>query len=86
MDNGNGFTIGSVQEDPQGHIMFHMVRLKGMLHLEMVGLKNRGQSALSQLRAIGYTGSREKIFAELQNDITNRQCKAALAARFNYSN
>lgn len=44
-------------------IFFDTVRLRRMLELELKGLKGRGPSAYSRLKAMGYKGNRETVYA-----------------------
>lgn len=81
-DNDTGFTIGSVKEDPQGHVWYQMLRLRGMLKLEMVGLKTRGRTAYSQLKDYGYTGGCKRVMEQLQADIDNRRYPSELGKIF----
>jgi hypothetical protein len=43
-----------------------LLTLRQMLRLEMLGMsKSRGPTAYSTLKAMGYKGSREKVFEQL---------------------
>ena len=43
-----------------------LLALRQMLRLEMLGMsKSRGPTAYSTLKAMGYKGSREKVFEQL---------------------
>ena len=58
---------------PEQFAWFNLARLRGALRLEIAGVKGRGQSALSQLRAIGYKGSRDKVLAAVHRDLEARK-------------
>lgn len=56
----------TVLDTPSQIEMFGLVALRGALRLELVGMKKRGQSALSIAKAQGYKGNRAAIIAQIQ--------------------
>jgi hypothetical protein len=63
----------NIIETPEQFAWFNLARLRGALRLEIAGMKGRGPSALSQLRAMGYRGSREKVLAAVHRDLEARK-------------
>lgn len=58
---------GSIIIDtPEGIAFFQMVARKGMLGLELQGLKKRGQSAYSICKQVyGLKGNRQKVYDQM---------------------
>jgi hypothetical protein len=56
-------------DNPKAINLFILAATRGALRLEIAGMKRRGQSALAQLRGMGYKGSRETILAAVTADI-----------------
>ena len=69
--------------EPAEHAFFAMLRLRGMIKLEIAGMRvNNGPTAYSQLKAVGYTGNKAKVLSALQKDIEARQIPLGIAKRF----
>jgi len=58
---------------PEQFTWFNLARLRGMLRLEIAGMKGRGPSALSQLREMGFKGDRTKVLAQVHRDLEARK-------------
>lgn len=59
-----------------------LATLKGMLRLEIAGMRQHGASAYSILKDMGYKGNREQVLEAVQNDIDQRIFDADLCRQF----
>lgn len=60
----------TVIDTPDKIARFALVSLRGALRLEALGMKKKGQSALSIARAKGFRGSRKAIIAALDAELS----------------
>ena len=54
-----------VCDTPENINYFVLCAQRGALRLEIAGMKRRGQSALSALRAMGFKGNREQVLEKV---------------------
>ena len=57
---------------PEQISAYRLAVLRGALKLEMAGMKGRGRTALSVLRGMGYSGNREKVLAQVVEDLKTK--------------
>ena len=57
---------------PEQISAYRLATLRGALKLEMAGMKGRGRTALSVLRGMGYSGNREKVLAQVVEDLKTK--------------
>ena len=57
---------------PEQISTYRLAVLRSTLKLEMVGMKGRGRTALSVLRGMGYSGNREKVLAQVVEDLKTK--------------
>jgi hypothetical protein len=55
----------SVITNPDHIAQMRILTLRQALRLEMMGMKKRGSSAYSTLKALGFKGTRQEIFDQL---------------------
>ena len=55
----------SVITNPDQIAQFQILTLRQALRLEIMGMKKRGSSAYSTLKAMGFKGTRQEIFDQL---------------------
>jgi hypothetical protein len=55
----------SVITNPDHIAQFRILTLRQALRLEIMGMKKRGSSAYSTLKALGFKGTRQEIFDQL---------------------
>jgi hypothetical protein len=55
----------SVITNPDHIAQFRILTLRQALRLEIMGMKKRGQSAYSTLKAMGFKGTKQEIFDQL---------------------
>ena len=51
--------------NPDQIAQFQILALRQALNLEIMGMKKRGSSAYSTLKALGFKGTRQEIFDQL---------------------
>jgi hypothetical protein len=51
--------------NPDRIAQFQILALRQALNLEIMGMKKRGSSAYSTLKALGFKGTRQEIFEQL---------------------
>lgn len=51
--------------NPDRIAQFQILALRQALNLEIMGMKKRGSSAYSTLKALGFKGTRQEIFDQL---------------------
>lgn len=65
-----------VFDTPEGIEYFRLCSLKARLHMEIVGMKGRGESAFSQLKRLyGFKGNKKKVFELAQAKVNELQGK-----------
>ena len=52
---------------------FRLMTLRTALKLEIKGLKRRGKSAYSILKAMGFSGNKESVLVQVQDEIDHRK-------------
>jgi hypothetical protein len=57
---------------------FRLITLRAALRLELLGMKSTGPSAYSLLKAMGFTGSRKKVFERVSHQIDQIKSTTAL--------
>ena len=57
---------------PEQISAYRLAVLRGALKLEIAGMKGRGRTALSVLRGMGYSGNREKVLAQVVEDLKTK--------------
>ena len=57
---------------PEQISAYRLAVLRGALKREMAGMKGRGRTALSVLRGMGYSGNREKVLAQVVEDLKTK--------------
>ena len=57
---------------PEQISTYRLAVLRSTLKLEMAGMKGRGRTALSVLRGMGYSGNREKVLAQVVEDLKTK--------------
>jgi succinylarginine dihydrolase len=57
---------------------FRLITLRAALRLELLGMKSRGPSAYSVLKAMGFSGSRQKVFQRVSHQIDQIKSTTAL--------
>ena len=57
---------------PEQISTYRLAVLRGALKLEIAGMKGRGRTALSVLRGMGYSGNREKVLAQVVEDLKTK--------------
>lgn len=57
---------------PEQISAYRLATLRGALKLDMAGMKGRGRTALSVLRGMGYSGNREKVLAQVVEDLKTK--------------
>jgi len=55
----------SVITNPDHIAQFQILALRQALNLEIMGMKKRGSSAYSTLKAMGFKGTKQEIFDQL---------------------
>lgn len=59
--------MATVIDTPEGIALYRLIALKGALKLEALGMKRRGQSALSiAKREYGCKGNRAKVLEQIE--------------------
>lgn len=57
---------------PEQISTYRLAVLRSTLKLEIAGMKGRGRTALSVLRGMGYSGNREKVLAQVVEDLKTK--------------